>query len=171
MKFPKGKRSAEAAGQSQALVEVAPQDHADWHKLWLTLERSNWSSLALVPASKGVSVLELARTLGSVAGEHRQQTTRVEDLSELVLSEMDWALARMSGHVRSGDRVILALRAVSENPTTVSMAKAASAAVLCVTLGETDMKTAEATLSDVGRSHFLGSVVLRPTGAPRGSAR
>jgi hypothetical protein len=67
---------------------------------------------------------------------------------------------------QDGDLVLLALPTIEENPVTVSLARSASAAVLCILMEEMSSAESKHTVERIGASHFVGSAVFYPGGAP-----
>jgi hypothetical protein len=162
-------------------IVVAPSgrsplaDDVRMQHLWLGLERRPWRSLAIVSASKGVATLAAAHSLAKIAWWYTGAPTCVFDMRDLSLRLLEHQLRDMASQLHGGERVFIALRSTSENPTAVPLAQAADAAVLCVELGKTDMKAAQRTLDAVGRQKFLGTLLV-PKGtsdapkSPRGGS-
>ncbi len=151
-----------------AIVVAPPQrsplaDDVRMQHLWLGLEKRPWRSLAVVSASKGVATLSAANSLAKIAWWYTGVPTCVFDMRDLSLRLLEHQLRDMASQLHGGERIFIALRSTSENPTAVPLAQAADAAVLCVELGKTDMKAAERTLDAVGRQKFLGTILV-----PRG---
>lgn len=158
-------------GTSTALVrrqEKAPHlsDDVAMQKLWLATQRREWRSLAVVAADDDVSTLEVATRLAEIAWWYRGQPTNVFDLRELGLRLVDYQLREIEAQVAQGDCVIIALSSIFANPTTIAVATAADAAVLCVKLGATKMKGAEKTIREIGQAKFLGSIAINPAAPP-----
>jgi hypothetical protein len=137
----------------------APGDSA-WQKIWLAAQLRDWKSLAIVPGDKGASVVAVAQALVEMGWQHRGLPIGLADLRHVPLSHVDAATTQIRTHVKNGDRVLIALGSVFENPTTVALAQAADCAILCVTLGVTGIASAEQTIAEIGRERFLGSLVL-----------
>lgn len=151
-----------------ALVVAAPKrtplaDDVRMQHLWLGLEKRPWRSLAVMSASKGVATLAAANSLAKIAWWYTGVPTCVFDMRDLSLRLLEHQLRDMATQLNGGERIFIALRSTTENPTAVPLAKAADAAVLCVELGKTDMRAAERTLEAVGRAKFLGTILV-----PRG---
>lgn len=140
----------------------AAVDDVRMQHLWLGLEKRPWRSLALVSASPGVPTLAAANSLAKIAWWYTGAPTCVFDMRDLSLRLLEHQLRDMASQLNGGERIFIALRSTSENPTAIPLAKAADAAVLCVELGKTDMKTAERTLEAVGRERFLGTILIAP---------
>jgi hypothetical protein len=141
----------------------------DWQSLWLTLDRSPWRTLALIPAGDGGAsdlTLTMAVMLSRTGMSHVGAPILVADGRQVPLNQLNGFLADVRTCCEGGERVIIALSALGENPTTVSMAKAADAAVLCVLLNRMRNSDARKTIKLVGASKFLGSVIIRPDGTP-----
>jgi hypothetical protein len=153
-----------------AIVVASPRrsplaDDVRMQHLWLGLEKRPWRSLAVVSASKGVATLAAAHSLAKIAWWYTGVPTCVFDMRDLSLRLLEHQLRDMASQLHGGERVFIALRSTSENPTAVPLAQAADAAVLCVELGKTDMKDAHRTLEAVGRQKFLGTILV-----PRGGS-
>jgi hypothetical protein len=149
-----------------AIVVASPRsplaDDVRMQHLWLGLQQKQWRSLAVVSASKGVATLAAANSLAKIAWWYTGEPTCVFDMRDLSLRLLEHQLRDMASQLHGGERVFIALRSTSENPTAVPLAQAADAAVLCIELGKTDMKGAQRTLDAVGRSKFLGTILVPP---------
>jgi hypothetical protein len=140
-------------------------------KLWLATQRREWRSLAVVGAGKHIDTLWIAELLAKLAWWYRGQPSCVFDLRDLRLRLVEYHEREVTTQVNLGQCVVIALRSVFENPTTVPMARSADAVVLCVALGKTALKAAEQTLTEVGRDRVIGSIVVgrRRSGAGAGT--
>jgi hypothetical protein len=139
----------------------APGDAA-WQKIWLAAQRSDWRALAIVPAEKGRSIVGVAQMLLRVGWQHRGLPMGLADLRNVPLSHIEAAISQVKAHVENGDRVIVALGSIFDNPTTVALAQAADRVLLCVTLGDTSIASAEQTVAEIGKDRFIGTVILQP---------
>jgi hypothetical protein len=156
--------SAPEAPGSRPLVAGVRQgplvDDVRMQHLWLALQKRQWRSLAVVSASKGVGTLAAANALAKIAWWYTGVPTCVFDMRDLSLRLLEHQLRDMAGQLQGGERIFIALRSTSENPTAVPLAQAADAAVLCVELGKTDVKAAQRTLEAVGRHRFIGTLLV-----------
>jgi hypothetical protein len=146
-----------------------PWKHIAWQKLWLATQRKDWRTLALVPGSKHGPVdyvKGVANILARTGMIHRGAPVRVTDGTGLALHDLINFMEQVQRCVSYGDRVILALDAISENPASVPVAEASDGVVLCVALGETDMSAAQKTIDEIGRARFLGSILVGADGNP-----
>jgi hypothetical protein len=140
--------------------EPSVRSDARLQGLWRSIQGRPWSSLAILPASPSVDALEIAELLAKLVGWYEGQPSCVLDLRDLSQRLLEYHLHEVRAQVDSGSRVFIALRPTAENPTTVPMARAADATVLCVELGKSSRQAAKATLEAVGRERFLGSIAL-----------
>jgi len=153
--------------QDQALARSEPRNLREywndphWQKIWLALQGKDWRSLAIVPSNRGLSTLELAQALVDVGWQHRGLPIGLADLRNVTLPYIDAVIDEVRAHIYAGERVLIALRSVFENPATVPIAQAADGALLCIGLGSTKISRAEETLEQVGRGRFLGSIIVR----------
>jgi hypothetical protein len=158
--------------QQTALAERrAPQawTDPDWQRLWLTLDRMPWQTLALVPGGPGAAMdftLSLAVTLSRTGMSHVGAPILVADGTQVPLDQLNPFLADVRACCDGGERVLIALASVTESPTTAAMAKSADGAVLCVMLGQMRSSHTNQTVKAIGASKFFGSVIVRPNGSP-----
>jgi hypothetical protein len=138
-----------------ALDDVALQ------KLWLATQRREWRSLAVVSTGAEVNTLAVANLLAKIAWSYRGHPTAVLDFRDLTLRMVEHQIRELNDQL-AHERVIIALRSVAENPTTIAVASMTDAAVLCMQLGKSDMRAASTTLNEIGRQKFLGSILVKP---------
>jgi hypothetical protein len=128
-----------------------------------------WSSLSIVPAGPGAPLdftLTIAVTLARIGIMHLGQPIQVADATAIPLihlMQFSEELARMK---QDGERVIVALASVPENPITVSLAHATDASVLCVLTHAMSSRDAHKTVQRIGAPRFLGSAVFHPQAEP-----
>jgi hypothetical protein len=136
-------------------------DDMTLQKLWLATQRRSWRSLAVVGAGARIDTLWIAELIAKLAWGYRGQPSCVFDLRDLRLRLVEYHEREVNAQVNVGQCVVIALRSVFENPTTVPMARSADAVVLCITLGKTGFKEAEQTLAEIGRDRVIGTIVTR----------
>lgn len=161
--------------QTTALAErrhVQAWTDPEWQRLWLTLDRMPWRTLALVPAGEGAPAdftLTLAVTLSRTGMSHVGAPILVADGTQVPLDQLNAFQADVRACREGGERVIIALSPSGLSPTTVSMAKDSDGAVLCVMLGAMRSGDAKRTIKLIGASKFLGSVIVHPDGTIPGT--
>jgi hypothetical protein len=113
----------------------------------------------VVPASRGISSLAVAQALTDAVGYYRPTPGELIDATGVSATSVGRVLER----VTLSDRglLIISLESFLDNPASIPIALAAQAALLCVTLGQTDTASATETLELI-RDKTIGSVVLRP---------
>ena len=144
--------------------EFKPEGDVEWQKLWLATQRRVWRSLAIIPAGKEVQTLRVAEALAVLAWHHLGKTIKVFDATRLALSDLESRLSDMSSRVARGESVIVAFGPILESPASLTLARATDAALLCIILGESQIKAAEASVSEIGEARFIGSVIVDETG-------
>ena len=153
-------------------VSEAPElwQEPDWQRLWLatrTEKKKRWRSLALIPAGPGVSpetMLRIAVTLAHTGMVHVGSPIHVADATRVTLADLVPFSEGLAYHMRDSEMMVLALSALTENVTSLSLAKAADCALLCVVLGQMSTGDARKTVAQVGPSHFIGSAVFQAPG-------
>ena len=131
-------------------------------KLWIGAERKEWRSLAVLGASEHVDTLVVAELFARLAWRYRGEPSAVRDLRDLGMRLVDYQVNEMRDLIAAGNRLVIALRSISENPTAALVAREADGVALCISLGETDFRRAEETIAAVGRERVVGAVVFRP---------
>ncbi len=142
-----------------------PWGDVDWQKLWLTMQTRPWSSVAIVPAGAGAPpdfALTIAVTLARIGILHLGQPIQVADATAIPLVHLVQFSEELQRLKSDGDKVLVALAPVSENPTTVSIAQATDASMLCILTEVMSSRDARTTIERVGSQRFLGSVVFHP---------
>ncbi len=138
---------------------VGPWDRPDCQRIWLGTQLRDWRTLAIVPADEALSSYEVASLIMAL-GLHHGEPIGLADLRDVGLNRVRASLEVVDVHVERGERVVLATSAISTNLATIALARAADAAVLCVSFGTTSLALAQETIDQIGKDHFLGSVLL-----------
>jgi hypothetical protein len=132
----------------------------DLQRIWFHAQDRDWRTLALVPGDEQTSTFEVANLIARLAFEQGEMV-QVADLRELRLKHVEAFFSAIRWDADRGDRTILAMKATSANVATVPLARAADCAILCVSLGLTSLDSARHAVEQIGREHFLGSVLLK----------
>jgi hypothetical protein len=164
MAEPEGLDTNHTRGQD---VKATSAPENDWQRIWISTRQTNWSSLAIIPSDASVEVGGVAETLaetGRLYGERpvsllNAKGTQLENIRQLLDT-----LNTMTGH---GDWVIVEVDPIAENPSSVPIIQATSAALLVVRLGESLLSSARSAIEVIGRAQFLGSIVLHGQGPRR----
>jgi hypothetical protein len=155
---PSGEQTTALALRSQTSIDP------DWQRFWLNLAGMPWQTLALIPAGSGAPAdftMSLAIALSRTGMTHVGAPILVADGTQVPLRQLNAFLADVRACSDAGERVIVALSPVSSDATTVAIAKTVDRCLLCVMLGRMLSAEAKRTLSAVGPSKFLGSVIIR----------
>src|SRR5437762_12909331 len=146
-----------------AREESAERTSRELQNLWFTLAARHWSALAVVPAAGADAAPRVANGLSHIG--QRTAVDRPVALLDATHATVD-QVARLSDELASrlarGERVVVALDPLDENPASLALASRCDAALLCVSLVDTDLKSARDAIERCGRVRFLGSVALLP---------
>jgi hypothetical protein len=132
----------------------------DWQRMWLRTQSQDWRTLALVPGDSQTSTFRVANLIARLGLDHGE-SIQVADTRELRLKYVDAYLEGARWEAAHGDRIIFATRSAAINLATVRIASAADCAILCVTVGSTSLDAVRDTIEQIGRKHFLGSLLVR----------
>jgi hypothetical protein len=134
---------------------------ADLQRLWFSTCEHHWNSLAIIPSDGGIDVRGFAESLvetGRACDERPVNLVSGVGIQVAGVHQVVDSIDFMTGR---GDRVIVTVDPIADNPGALPIVRAVSAALLVVRLGESLLGSAHATIEAVGRQRFLGSVVLR----------
>jgi hypothetical protein len=147
-----------------APTELRLEQASSWQKIWLALQQRAWTSVALVPTGSEISeaTVDIAQALCAVGLDHLRQPMSVLDVREVSLGLAETRIAELRSRVAGGERVLLVVGPVDDNPAGVPLAAAADGTILCFKLGESLVSAAKKTVDALGRPRFLGAVALRP---------
>jgi len=136
-------------------------------QLWFSIQRFDWSSLVLLPADPDTSAFELGRALHEVGRLTMGDRLRLLDARDIKLAATAPMILDMSGAtpVRPAgtewsERVLVVVDSIVSLPSSIAIALAADAVVLCLTLGKTPLATARETMKLIGPQRFIGCITV-----------
>jgi hypothetical protein len=126
--------------------------------LWFALRKREWSTLAVIPAHRGGSGLEIARALAEAGGSILGRPVELlsaegEDLVPLT----DWIFPREGS---DPFRRVVALDPVAVNPMVIPVAQAADAVLIVVERGARLLDETRRTAEAIGKKHITGCVLI-----------
>ena len=131
--------------------------------LWFALAARPWSALAVVPALGANGAPKVATALVEIGRRTTaDRSVALLDATAAPVEQVPALVDELASRIAQGQRVVLAVDPLEENPASLALASRCDAAVVCVTLGESDVKSARETIERCGRTRFVGSVVLVP---------
>jgi len=151
--------------RGRALPGSDEEDIAEWQRVWLRAQSRDWRTLALVPADDGVSAFDVAHVIARLALE-QGEFIHVADVRDLRLAHVDAFLDGTRWDAAEGDRIVFATRPSAGALVAVRLARAADCAILCASLGSTSLGSIRDTVEQIGREHFLGSLLVRTPHPP-----
>lgn len=141
-------------------MKKATTPNTDWQRIWFSARHRDWSSLALVPSDATVDVNRMADMLATTGRLHGERPVSVVNASGVQLEAVQHIVDSIAKIINHGERVIVPVDPVADNPAAIAILRACSAAILVVRLGESLLASAETTLEIVDREKFIGGVVL-----------
>ena len=157
---PHDARGADVSKKSSATV--------DWERLWVATRQDNWTSLAVIPSDTGVDIKQVAESMVAAGRQHGEKPVSLLNATGAELNDVRQLVDKLNAITARGEWVIVAVDPIADNPSVVPLVRAASSALLVVRLGESLLASAQAAIDTIGRSRFLGSVVLDRRRAPQG---
>jgi hypothetical protein len=147
---------------SHAQVDVAVRGADEWARLWFTLVRYPWRSLALVPADPSISSLTAAHALSEAGRPYQRDPVYVVDAERVAPTVVIGVLGSLSTDEAGETKTLIAVRSPLLHQPAIPIVRTADAAVLLVRLGTSDIRQARRTLESIGGGHFIGSVSVLP---------
>jgi hypothetical protein len=148
---------------------IEPWRGVEWQRLWLSLQSRPWNALAVVPASSGAPAeftVKIAMTLARTGMIHLASPIHVADGTDLPLGKVVAFLDEIERCKAAGDRILIALAPIGENPVTETLVQSADCALLCVLFESMLASEAKRTVTKLGKERFIGSTIFRADGAP-----
>jgi hypothetical protein len=150
-------------------VTVSTPDN-DWQRIWFATRERDWNSLAIIPSDAGIDVVEVANMLVATGRQHGERPVSLLDATDVHLGDVHNLVDSLVAQTGRGNWVIVPVDPIAENPNSLPIIRATSAALLVVRLDESYMTSARATLEIIGHDRFLGSVVLEKLGGRPGAS-
>jgi hypothetical protein len=148
-------------------VKATSTLEADWQRIWISTRQQNWNSLAIVPSDATVETTAVAEALAATGRMSGERPVNVLNARGTHLTNTRQLLEALNSMTSRGEWVIVPIDPIADNPSSVPIVQATSAALLVVSLGESLLASARSTIAVVGRAQFLGSLVLRGRGKGR----
>ena len=103
----------------------------------------------------------VASALADVGKLHRGRPVNLINAESVELVEASGLIEAMHAQTARGDQVIVCVGSLFDNQAAIPVARAADAALLCVSLGDSDFSSARKTLNLIGPERFVGAVNLK----------
>jgi hypothetical protein len=156
--------ASEITALARSGSRVQPWHTSTWQSLWLAsqVEARPWRSLALVPAGpvSADTMVQIAYSLAHTGMMHLGTPVHVADATRITLAQLVGFSEELE-HAKQSGMVLVALSALADNVTSLSLAKSTDSALLCVVLREMSAAEGKQTVERVGKERFLGSALFR----------
>ncbi len=133
----------------------------DWAQIWFAVQRYQWTTIAVIPASPRERGLAAAAALVAAGSQYSEGSVHLVDATGVAPHAVDLVLASISGSIAPGTRLVVALDNPITNPSSIPIARHAGTALLTVRLGDPSVEESARTLDVIGRQYFVGSVAVR----------
>ncbi len=145
----------------------APPTHSgaaatELQRMWRSLLRGGWSSLAVVPTDPGTSARPVTAALAEIAKRDDVGALRIIDAHGATVANGERLAQEFTAAVASGTRAVAAVDSLIQNLGGVPLVRDAEAALLVVRLGISDFDSVQSTIEIVGHRRILGTVALPP---------
>lgn len=156
--------------EDERMAPVVSIERTDWQRMWVRAQGVGWRTLALVPGDDSTSTFEVANLIARLSRE-QGDSVHVVDMRALRPKSVHAFLEGMRVEAARGTRIVIATRSTATSVATAPIARAADCAILCASIGSTSLASIRETVQQIGRKHFLGSLLVNRAAQPGGKAR
>ena len=142
-------------------TEFSTLPERPYQELWFELRSWSWKSLALVPTTPGATELDIAERLVVVGVSNTNRRLTLISAEGATVSDTDRIIAMIRAAEARGDRAIVAVDPLIDNPAAAPIVRAVNGAVLVARIGQTLRSDMERTISLTGRNRIVGVVTRR----------
>lgn len=137
---------------------AVPMPSPEVQALWLTLRRTPWRSVAVVPTGHGASELVLAEQLVVVGVADTRRPVTLVSARGIGVAGVEDAMAMVRVAMLRAELVVVVVDPVVDNPATAAVLRSLDASVLTVCMGETRLDDVDRTIAAAAPSRVLGVV-------------
>lgn len=149
--------SAEEMGPGS---RVPAAGETEWERIWIQALRTPWTSLAVVPCDASSNAERVARELVEVGALHEGSHVQYLDARGASLTGVQTFATQITSLTRHGQRVIVAVDPVIENPAAIPIVAATSAALLVARARESRLASARSVVEALGHTRLIGGVLI-----------
>lgn len=156
-------RESNLRGAEQAAIRTEDRPSELGRRLehmWLSLLRTGWTTLAVIPADPTVDVRECIGSLVGLVRTHGFDAVVVRDAVGATVEEAIETTLELAGARGSGKRIVVGVDSPLESAAAASVALRADRLVLAARYRSTALRSAKAVVEMLGRERFAGCVVL-----------
>lgn len=139
-------------------TEFSKLPERPYQELWFELRSWSWKSLALVPTTPHTTELDIAERLVVVGVSNTNRRLALISAEGATVSDTDRIIAMIRAAEARGDRAIVAVDPLIDNPAAAPIVRAVNGAVLVARIGRTLRSDMERTISLTGRNRIVGVV-------------
>lgn len=132
----------------------------DWQRLWFSLTRRAWTSLAIVPNEPDIDATGIANGLNGVGHRHGARPVQIVSAIGTRLEDVERLIQLIRSMTDDGDLVLVPVDPLVSNPASIHIIRAVSGAILVAKLRDSHLSTARKTVQAIGVERVFGSVVL-----------
>ncbi|MEP6915247.1 MAG: hypothetical protein ABJC89_06350 [Acidobacteriota bacterium] len=150
-------------GESPLAIAAASAADPVLQRIWFSIVQKPWSSLAVIPIGAALHdrAGRIARSLVSVGGLHGARPVRFLDATGVELGDYQQLSVALKSAAETNSMVIR-LDCVTSNPTALALARATTAILLLVQIGDSRLSAIRSVVDAVGRERVIGCVAVRP---------
>lgn len=131
---------------------------SEWQRAWFSLQRREWSSLAIIGTESGDEAETAARQLAAIGTRDGLRSVRVLSALNLTFADAPRALDYLAEAATHGELVVVACDPVRHNQATLPVLHAVSGVILVVRLGASRTDWVKKTIEVVGRERIVATI-------------
>lgn len=130
----------------------------EWQRAWFSLQRREWSSLAIIGTESGAETEAAARHLAAIGTRDGLKSVRVLSALNLTFADAPRVLDYLAEAGANGELVVVACDPVRQNQATLPLLQAVSGVILVVRLGISRIAWVKQTIEVVGRDRIFATI-------------
>ena len=141
------------------VLPAPPVDSSTCERVWFALAQKSWTTLAVVPTDRSVRTERIVLSLVAAGEQHGARSIRLVDATGVTMRHY-LRIATSFRLTGAANCMIVRLDPVADNPTTLGLARAASAVLVVARFGESRLSSMHGLVEAIGRERVAGCVVV-----------
>lgn len=130
----------------------------EWQRAWFSLQRREWSSLAVIGTESGAEAEAAARHLATIGTRDGLRSVQVLSALNLSFADAPRLLDLLSEMVGTGELAIVVCDPLHLNAAVLPVLHAVSGVVLVARLGTAQLSRVKKTVEAVGRERVVATI-------------
>lgn len=145
-------------GVADRMVPDRMVAESEWQRAWFSLQRREWSSLAIIGTESGAEAETAARNLATIGTRDGLRSVRVLSAHDLTFADAPRIAEYLAEAAAAGDLVLVPCDPLRTNHAVMSVLHAVSGVILVAQLGVSQASWVKKTIEAVGRERVFATI-------------